>query len=112
MDSKINTENNNLKINTTKKLILSAAIILGSLSAHAINVPLNDTKNQSSLVQERYIEVEKVPEAVQKALEVAHPGAVLGKAYINEKQEYKLEITVKDQKATVYADANGNWINK
>jgi hypothetical protein len=49
---------------------------------------------------------------VKAALETAHPGAILGKAYINEKKEYKLEITVGDQKATVYADAEGNGINK
>ena len=95
-----------------KKLILSAAILLGSLSTYAGTICIQDFKNHSSLVQERYIEVEKVPDAVQKALEIAHPGAVLGKAYINENKEYKLKITVKDQNATVYADANGNWINK
>ena len=95
-----------------KKLILSAAIILGSLSTYAATVPLQDFKNHSSLIQEGYIEVEKVPEAVQKALETAYPGAVLAKAYLNENKEYKLEIKVKDQKATVYTDANGNWIKK
>jgi hypothetical protein len=95
-----------------KKLLLSAAIILGSLSSYAGEVPTEQVQNQSSVFQEGYIEVEKVPDAVQKALETAYPGAVLGKAYINAKKEYKLDITVKDQKATVYADAAGNWINK
>ncbi|MFH6970278.1 hypothetical protein [Flavobacterium petrolei] len=95
-----------------KKLILSAAIVLGSLSSYAGEVPTVQVQNQSSVLQEGYIEVEKVPDAVKKALETAYPGAVLGKAYINAKKEYKLEITVKDQKATVYADAAGNWINK
>ncbi|QIH38745.1 hypothetical protein G7A72_08030 [Flavobacterium sp. Sr18] len=95
-----------------KKLLLSAAIVLGSLSSYAREVPTVQVQNQSSVLQEGYIEVEKVPDAVKKALETAYPGAVLGKAYINSKKEYKLEITVKDQKATVYADAAGNWINK
>ncbi|MDD2674659.1 hypothetical protein DR871_003010 [Flavobacterium petrolei] len=95
-----------------KKLLLSAAIVLGSLSSYAGEVPTVQVQNQSSVLQEGYIEVEKVPDAVKKALETAYPGAVLGKAYINAKKEYKLEITVKDQKATVYADAAGNWINK
>lgn len=95
-----------------KKLLLSAAIILGSLSSYAGEVPTEQVQNQSSVFQEGYIEVEKVPDAVQKALETAYPGAVFGKAYINAKKEYKLDITVKDQKATVYADAAGNWINK
>jgi uncharacterized iron-regulated membrane protein len=95
-----------------KKLILSVALILGSLSTYAVTAPLQNLQNQSVLVQERYVEVETVPDAVKAALETAHPGAILGKAYINEKKEYKLEITVGDQKATVYADAEGNWINK
>jgi hypothetical protein len=95
-----------------KKLLLSAAIVLGCLSSYAGEVPTVQVQNQSSVLQEGYIEVEKVPDAVKKALETAYPGAVLGKAYINAKKEYKLEITVKDQKATVYADAAGNWINK
>lgn len=95
-----------------KKLLLSAAIVLGSLSSYAGEVPTEEVQNQSSVFQEGYIEVETVPDSVKKALETAYPGAVLGKAYINEKKEYKLEITVKDQKATVYADAAGNWINK
>ena len=95
-----------------KKLLLSAAIVLGSLSSYAGEVPTEQVQNQLSVFQEGYIEVETVPDAVKKALEAAYPGAVLGKAYINEKKEYKLEITVKDQKATVYADAAGNWINK
>ena len=28
------------------------------------------------------------------------------------KKEYKIEISVGDQKAAVFADANGNWIKK
>ncbi|MDI5896590.1 hypothetical protein QLS91_04160 [Flavobacterium sp. LB2P84] len=95
-----------------KKLMISAAIVLGSLSAFATTVSNQNFQVQSSLFQEGYTEVETVPDAVKKALETAHPGAVLGKAYINAKKEYKLEITVGSQKATVYADANGNWINK
>ncbi len=95
-----------------KKLVLTAAIVLGSLSSYASTIGAEQVENKSSVFQERYIEVESVPDTVKKALEKKHPGAVLGKAYINEKKEYKLEITVGDQKATVYADANGNWINK
>ena len=92
--------------------MILAAIVLGSFSAFATTVPNQNIQVQFSLFQEKYIEIETVPNAIKKALEIAHPGAVLGKAYINAKKEYKLEITVGDQKATVYADAIGNWINK
>ncbi|RTZ04788.1 hypothetical protein [Flavobacterium sp. GSP6] len=97
-----------------KKLILSAAIILGSMSAFATILPVQNPQNQSVLLQEEYTEVqaEAVPQAIKTAMEKAYPGAILEKAYINKNKEYKLEITVGDQNATVYADAEGNWINK
>ncbi|MFV8369010.1 hypothetical protein [Flavobacterium sp. LB2R40] len=97
-----------------KKLMVSAAIVLGSLSIYATTLPVQNPVTQSSLIQEEYTEVkvEAVPAAVKKALETAHPGAIIGKAYVNAKKEHKLEVTVGDQKATVYADASGNMINK
>lgn len=97
-----------------KKLILTTAIFLGSMSAFSATLAVQNTQNQSALVQEEYTEVQEdaVPQAVKTAMETAYPGAVLHKAYINTKKEYKLEIKVGDQNATVYADAEGNWINK
>jgi hypothetical protein len=94
-----------------KKLVLSAAIILGSLSIYATT---NNVEPVKTIVkfQSEYTEIkaEEVPEAVTKALETAYPGAKLEKAYVNEKKEYKLDIAVGDQKATVYSDVNGNWL--
>jgi predicted secreted protein len=97
-----------------KKLILSTAIFIGSMSAFAATLPAQNTQNQLVLVQEEYTEIkaDAVPQAVKAAMEIAYPGAVLHKAYIDAKKEYKLEIKVGDQNATVYADAEGNWINK
>lgn len=97
-----------------KKLILSVAIILGSLSTFALVKPIANTQAESVFIQEEYTEVkaEEVPDAIKTALKSAYPDATLDRAYVNAAKEYKLEITVKDQKATVYADANGNWINK
>ena len=94
-----------------KKLILSAAIILGSLSIHATTTEAEGVKIAVN-VQDEYKEVatDAVPAAVKTALEKAYPGAQLVKAYTNEKKEYKLEISVGDQKATVYSDVNGNWL--
>jgi 20S proteasome alpha/beta subunit len=97
-----------------KKLILSAAIVLGSFSTYAATVTGSSTEVCSVSIQEEYKEVkmEEIPDAVKKSLESAYPGATLEKGYVSEKMEYKLEIAVGDQKATVYADANGNWIKK
>jgi hypothetical protein len=95
-----------------KKLILSAAIVLASLSTYANVVPTMSTVTKTNLIQEEFTEVKVVPDAVKTALKTAYPDAVLDKAYINAKKEYKLEISMDDQKSTVYTDANGTWIQK
>jgi hypothetical protein len=95
-----------------KKLAISAAIILGSLSIPAIAEIAPNKAETSISVQSEYTEVttDAVPAAVKTALQTAYPNAKLVKAYINDKKEYKLEISVGDQKATVYSDVNGNWL--
>jgi len=95
-----------------KKLILSAAIVLGSLSMHAENTVV---KNQMVLTvndQDGYKEIDGVPAAVKKGLDDAYPGVVLEKAWVNEKKEYKIDITVRGEKSTVYTDASGNILKK
>lgn len=96
-----------------KKLILSVAIALGSFSTFA-TAPTLLSSEEIVFVQENFKEIknEELPEAVKTALKTSYPDAKLDKAYVNSNKEYKLEITVVDQKATVYADANGNWIKK
>jgi hypothetical protein len=95
-----------------KKLILSAAIILGSLSIYATTNSTVEAVKMTAKFQSEYTEVtvDAVPDAVKAALQTAYPGAKLVKAFVNEKKEYKLEISVGDQKATVYSDVNGNWL--
>ncbi|OXG07746.1 hypothetical protein BC749_101134 [Flavobacterium araucananum] len=95
-----------------KKLILSVAIVLGSFSIHANTATTQEQTKIASYVQAEYTEVsaDAVPAAVKTALQTAYPGAKLNKAFVNEKKEYKLEISVGDQKATVFSDVNGNWL--
>jgi hypothetical protein len=95
-----------------KKLILSAVIVLGSLSIYATTTANTEQVKNTVNFQSEYTEIktDDVPAAVKTALETAYPGAKLEKVYINEKKEYKLDIAVGDQKATVYSDANGNWL--
>ena len=118
-----------------KKLILSAAIVLSSISTFAqassnakAEVTSPEAKTEAVVVEAKSetvttkvvatkegfvaINATEVPAPVHAALEVAHPGAVVEKAYINEAKEYKLEVKVADQNATLYADAEGNWIKK
>ncbi|PTS94186.1 hypothetical protein DBR27_18020 [Flavobacterium sp. HMWF030] len=95
-----------------KKLILSAAILLGGLSMQAENVVVTSSMVQSVNVQDEYKEIDAVPAAIKTALDNAYPGVKLEKAYVNEKKEYKIEITVRGEKSTVYTDATGNILKK
>ncbi|MFV5696740.1 hypothetical protein ACM55H_00095 [Flavobacterium sp. ZT3R17] len=100
-----------------KKLILSAAIVLGNLSTFAQSSTvkkIEKTETTTKVVEEKYTEIkaEEVPEALQIALKTVYPEAVIEKAFVNGKKEFKLEIKNGDHKTTVYADANGNWIKK
>lgn len=96
-----------------KKLILSAAIILGSLSIQAAN-PVITPMTQSVTVQDEFTEIgtDAVPAAVKSTVEKSFPNTKLEKAYKNEKNEYKLEISSDDKKYTVFTDASGNIIKK
>lgn len=95
-----------------KKLAISAAILLGCLSIPAIAEITPNKVETTVSVQTEYTEISTdiVPAAVKTALQTAYPNAKLVKAYINDKKEYKLDISVGDQKATVYSDVNGNWL--
>lgn len=95
-----------------KKLILSAVVLLGTMSIQANVLHVSQDTKANVILQTEYTEVtvDAVPAAVKTALQTAYPGAKLEKAFVNEKKEYKLEISVGDQKATVYSDVNGNWL--
>lgn len=97
-----------------KKLILSAAIILGALSIQAATPSESISILTSVNVQEEYTEVtaDAVPAAVKSTIEKSFPGTKLEKAYKNAKDEYKLEISSGDKKYTVFTDASGNIIKK
>ena len=110
-----------------KKLILSAAIVLGSFSSIAQATPdtakelkevtvaetkVSETKDATQSEEYTIVKAEEVPAALNVALEASYPGSKIVLAHVNEAKEYKLEIAVEDRKATVYADAEGNWIQK
>ncbi|MCD9576148.1 hypothetical protein [Flavobacterium soyae] len=95
-----------------KKLILSTAILLGSLSIQAENASLTSPAVNSVKYQDDYKEVDAVPAAIKKSLDEAYPGVKLEKAYVNSKKEYKIEISVRGEKSIVYTDAAGNILKK
>jgi len=97
-----------------KKLILSAAIVLGGLTVQAATPVVKTSMTPSVMVQDEYTEValDAIPTAVKSTVEKSFPNTKLEKAYKNEKNEYKLEISNGDKKYTVYTDASGNIIKK
>jgi hypothetical protein len=96
-----------------KKLILSAAILLGGLSMNAAT-PVAGISMISVNIQDEYTEVtpDAVPAAVKSTIEKSFVGSKLEKAWKNAKDEYKLEISKEGKKYTFFTDASGNIIKK
>ncbi|MGB7393018.1 MAG: hypothetical protein WA913_01355 [Pricia sp.] len=57
------------------------------------------------------VTADELPEEVTAAVSKNYPTASIDKAYVNESNQYKLEVSLEDGTAgTLYADENGNWI--
>lgn len=96
-----------------KKVILMAVFAFATLSATAITTDLNTTTITVSLQDNfKEIAVTEVAKPVLQAVLKDYEGATVKQAFINEKNEYKLELTIGEVAKTVYADAEGNWIEK
>lgn len=97
-----------------KKLILSAAILFGSLSLTAASTPVQNSTEKTISIADKYTEIkaEELPSAVTESLKKSHPEAVITKAYVNENKQYKLEISIGDKSETVFLDASGNAVEK
>jgi hypothetical protein len=92
-----------------KKLILSAAILLGSLSTFAAIAPVQNSAVKGINIGDEYIEIKitDLPAAIAESLKKSHPDAVITKAYVNESKQYKLELATGDKSETVLTDAKG-----
>lgn len=98
-----------------KKVFLTAAVLLGGLSTFASSTIVNAPEEGIVIaVQEEYkeINVEDLPQAVKDALATDYESATLDKAYVSDKQEYKLDITIEETSSSVYIDKDGNWIDQ
>ncbi len=57
------------------------------------------------------IEVTEIPATITDALAKDHPDATINSASVNAETQYKLEVTKEDgSELTLYADAEGNWL--
>lgn len=102
-----------------KKVIFAALMLMGGLTAFAQDTEANvneEAAEETTVVAEAQddyseISVEELPEAVTAAVQTNYPTATIDKAYKNESNEYKLEVSLQDGTAgTLYADESGNWI--
>ncbi len=97
-----------------KKLVLSAAIVLGSLSSFATTTAINTPIVKLLSIGDEFteIKIEELPAAVLESFKKTYPEAVITKAYVNEKKEYKLDVKMGDKEGSLFADEKGNWIQK
>lgn len=98
-----------------KKLILTAAILLGSISAFALtsNNEINETCNFIKVSEEfTEVGVDELPDAIISAVKNDYASSIITKAYVNNSKQYKLLITVDGNLETVYADEEGNWLEE
>jgi hypothetical protein len=97
-----------------KKLILSAAILLGSLSTFAASTRVQNSTEKVISIGDKYIEIkiEQVPTLVTDSLKKLHPEAVITKAYVDENKQYKLELGIGDKTETVFIDGKGSIVEK
>jgi len=99
-----------------KNLMLAAVLSLGTMTAFAQEEETAVEEVATEVVAEAQdsfneVALEEVPAAITEALEAAHPGATISKAYLNEDAQYKLEVAKEDgETAELYADAEGNWL--
>jgi hypothetical protein len=111
-----------------KNLLVVAALALGGLTAtfaqDTEDVQVEGTEQTEQMdvqvdaeaqaeAQDNFtaVEVSELPAAITEALAKDHPNATISQAFVNEESQYKLEVAQEDGSAvTLYADAEGNWI--
>ncbi|MBA4745008.1 hypothetical protein GO009_04120 [Muricauda sp. TY007] len=98
-----------------KNLALATVLSFVGITAFAnVETPELENNNAMEIVQGDFeeISVSDLPSAVTGAVESDYPTATISKAYKNDQDQYKLDLTLEDgTTGTVYADAEGNWID-
>ncbi|SNY94655.1 hypothetical protein [Flagellimonas pacifica] len=98
-----------------KNLFFATVLSFVGLTAMAqeetAEAQMDETTTVASIQDFQEINISDLPETVKAAVKKDYPTASIDKAYKNESDQYKLELSLKDgTKGTVYADAEGNWI--
>ncbi|WP_158839108.1 hypothetical protein [Polaribacter sp. L3A8] len=104
-----------------KKLVLTVAvaILTGGVSVSAFaneNNIINNNSNQIITVVLndgfKEVKVKELPEAVITAILKDFKTATIAKVYVNESEQYKIELTVDGTESVVYADKGGKWLQE
>ncbi|MGJ5640629.1 hypothetical protein [Formosa sp. S-31] len=99
-----------------KNIVLASALVLGGAASYA-----NPSQTiffhdgiMDEIFQEEFSEItiNNLPVSILEAVQKDFTGADIDQAYVNELKEYKLELSLDGVVKVVYADQNGNWINK
>lgn len=105
-----------IKIRIMRKLLFGIALSLTSLTACAQeNKVVKGAVLKMSVAQDIFSEImiAELPLAVTKAIDTYYPTAVIKKAYVNNSHQFKLDIVLKEgNRGTIYADKDGDWIER
>jgi hypothetical protein len=106
-----------------KKICLTV-VAASAMLFSAQNLSAQETAPQPVAVEESVqetaewvqIEIEELPAEVQQAVERDFEGAVISEAHVKEHEgdkKFKLHVTTAEgEEQELYADAQGNWIDK
>lgn len=96
-----------------KKLILAVAILTGVSTYAVVNNTVSPITPVHTVVENDFQEIslDKIPTTITNSLKNSFPSATLSKAFVNEKEQYKLEISVENETKTLYSDKDGNWLD-
>lgn len=96
-----------------KKIILLAVFSFATIGTFSIEKNQSEKCQQITLREEfKELSVDKLPTAVKEAVKKGFEKALIIKAYINEDNEYKLELQLEKVSQTVFIDENGYWLEK
>lgn len=95
-----------------RTLFFGIALSLTSLTACAQeNKSVKGAVTEISMAQG--IGAAELPEAVTKAIDTYYSSAVINKAYVNNFQQFRLDIILKEgNSGTIYVDKDGDWIER
>ncbi|WP_445711571.1 hypothetical protein [Flavobacterium sp.] len=96
-----------------KILLITSLIAISNLMTFS-TVEVKSFSTESSIVREKFSEVslETLPQVVYSAFKKAYPDGKLVKAFINTKEEYKLEVVIEGADKNLFVNSAGNWIHK